>query len=269
MSIPIPRVFWPIVITNANNLLRFQADATGVAADEYRGYLTTGTYVTPEALATQLVTNLKACVGQVSTTAYSVDGGDASVSISADGYISITLSGQDNGFSSYMRWADTAETQALAAVLGYTASNTTQTTASNAATFTAQNQITNLWTPGTPARSDTEDVTDYAVTQSVAQGGQSYTTRHGDRARRVIEFECLAPERVFIIDETADNTALERFISGDGVGKFRYSPDRSSPATDAADYYVLKESLETFAPERMYDGLRVYRFTLRMGAYVA
>lgn len=268
----IPRIFWPLTLTASNNVLKFKATPNAGVLTTFEGTIAAATYVTPESLATAIATGINASAPSGGGLDWANQGGSASVSVSAAGYITISITGQaDPAGDSTLLWDDSAALQATAAALGFNAADLDATTTSGAASFTAQNQMTQFWTPGVPVATDSKDVKDHAISQSVALGGQSYTTRHGSRTRRTVRFSFLRPERTFTASETASTTnqALQRFWESTGVAKFRYSPDRSDPATNAQDYFVLRESLESFDPERYSAAFERYSIELKMGLYTA
>jgi hypothetical protein len=271
-ALPIPRIFWPLTLTASNNALKFKATPNAGVLTTFEGTIAAGTYVTPEALATAIATGINASTPSGGGMDWVGQGGGASVSVSAAGYITIVINGQaDPAGDSTLLWDDTAALQATAAVLGFNAADLDAATTSAAATFTAQNQMQNLWTPDVPVRSDSEVEKTATRTLSRNAVGQNKTTTWATLEDRTVVFEWLDPERTKTASETSSTTnqALQRFWESAGVGKFRYSPDRASPATDALDYFLLDETLGEFKPERFSEGLEVYAFTLRFGRYVS
>jgi uncharacterized protein YfiM (DUF2279 family) len=347
MSIPIPRITWPYVIeAGVNDALDFIVTAAGGGGTpEYVGALAAGTYASPEALLNQLQANIYAdCVNAGTGHAFGADDDyDVEVSLSPAGIVTIKLG--NLGGVAQMNWNASTATKGLATLLGFDNSTyqlsaaTTGPLRATEVAFVAQRPVAHFWTPGTPVASDSDDVKDYARSQSVAAGGQAYTTDHGERTRRSIRFEFLAASVMFSARATSSDAreALQAFLESTGKGQFTYARDRAKhtmvdvlgtqttmnivvlnvsgfdvgdevvvhiapapetrtitaintstrtltldsalsfapglnePVLDArdADYFVLKESLDKFDPERFSRGLEAYAFDLKMGAYEA
>jgi hypothetical protein len=276
MSIPIPRIVWPIVIeAGVNDGLDFVCDPSP-GTTNYIGALTAGTYATPELLLARLVTDILLCVGGGNT--FATDSGQCSASVSADGVCTINLGNLITGSPDpQFRWSTLAHAE-LGAILGFPASTVTGvltpgSLATDEFAFVAPNQMKNFWTPGSPVAFDSGNTTEYARVQSRTMGGQSYTTTYAEQVRRRLRFELLAAASTRISSETSTTTnrALERLFDSTtgGFGHFTYSPDRSSPGTSAADYFLLLDSLKKFDPERYSPGLEVYAVELLLGAYSA
>jgi hypothetical protein len=237
MSIPIPRITWPYVIeAGVNDALDFIVTAAGGGGTpEYSGVLTAGTYASPEALLAQLRVDLYgACVDAGTGHAFGADDDyDIEVSLSPAGIVTIKL-GNLGGVAQW-NWNASPASRALADLLGFDGSTyqlsapTTGPLRATEVAFVAPRPIAHFWTPGTPVGVDSYDVKDYARSQSVAAGGQAYTTDHGERTRRSILFEFLPPGVVFSARAASSDAreALQAFLESSGKGHFTYAPDRA------------------------------------------
>lgn len=267
MSIPIPRIFWPVTIDATNNKLRFRAESNDVGGGltTYDATVASGTYLTPETLAQAVVDGIYA------STFGTADDGGASYALTASGLLTLTLDGL-TPTATIFYWSYSAATTALAALLGYPATTQTVTVSAEgapSATFPASAQMRHLWTPDLPVRSDLVRAFSAAASVSETVAGQNLLVRWDDpdnsEERRVV-FAYLPPQKIFEAEATGAlaNQALQIFWRGQGVARFRYSPDRASPTTGAQDYYLAAESVRAFAPTRMFDTLERYQIELVM-----
>jgi hypothetical protein len=237
MTVPIPRITWPYVITaGVNDGIDFIVTAAGGGGTpEYAGVLAAGTYASPEALLSQLRANIYAdCVNAGTGHVFGADDDyDVEVSLSPAGIVTIKL-GNLGGVAQW-NWNASPAAAALAELLGFDGSTyqisaaTTGPLRATEVAFVAPRPITHFWTPGTAVAADSYDVKDYARSQSVAAGGQAYTTDHGERTRRTIRFEFLAPGVVFSARAASSDAreALQAFLESTGKGHFTYAPDRA------------------------------------------
>jgi hypothetical protein len=276
---PIPRIWSPVTIAASTYRIVITADLTGGASQTYTSAdLSATTHVTAESLLSAVQTALLAATGSTAGT-WSSNGGNATtITLSADGYVSINLTGLEAG-NPTIKWNNSSDAKAMAlsALLGFSATagaaaDTGYARSGSTATATASLQIPSYWSPGVPPESDDEQ--DYEAVVAVAQtaGGQGKVTRFGDPIEgRRLRFSFVTPERTWERDATSThlNKAFETLWSSTSVGKFRYSPDRSSPATGAQDYYLLSETLQEFNPTRLSPAVELYSFDVSMGLYVA
>jgi hypothetical protein len=338
--LPIPRIVWPVTIAaGVNDLVVFEASGESVSTVA-TGIVAADTYLTPEALAAAVRTGINGATDALAV-AWGQDS-DSAVSVSADGRVSVTLSGLSGGWVATLYtlgpplWqaeeayvvgqfvrttagrlylctasgtsaafgneptgqtdpvADGAGTlvwsyrgrvealRGLMAQLGFDTSanpaTQTQQASELEATFTGTRQVPNFWSPGVPVRLDTEDrEMESIVTQVETAAGLTRTTRWspttiGGRKRfRRLRFEWMEPHKVLASRATGDlvNQAFETFWTSPGVGRFRYSPDRESPATEAADLVLRGDSLLRMTPERAADTVDRYHLEIECARYLS
>ncbi len=269
MAIPIPALVWNYIITSANNAFRvtYIHAASPVTVDSTLLASATA-YTTHKEIETILQQRMLLVLPGVT------------VVVSADGYVTIAFShtDYDNATTLTLAWSHSAATIALGTLLGFGVNDVSATVSGHAASFTATSQITQFWTPGLAAQSDSGGAaggaeTLYARAVVRTAGGQNKTTNFHALTERTVKFGWLPASRVWIASEgTPKNTAIEWFlgITSAGPSKFRYIPDRTLPTTGAVDYFLLPEAAAAaFRPERLSPSLAVYALTLRMGAYTA
>lgn len=265
-GLPIPRFFWPITIDTTNDKFVVNANFGGGAAD-YTGTLAHDTYLTPELLIAEI--NDEMSVGTDVPGGIDGAGGTFQMSIDeATGVLTIVVESITAG-NLTLKFATSAVTQALGTLLGFGTANLAAVPVAQIATRVAAAQLPNFWTPDVTPRSDTEAELELAVSVARTAGGQSKHTRWGSVTTRSLRFEFLTPRKTLTASEVTPNEALQRFWTGDGVARFRYSPDRTDPATGAGDYFLLEESARRFKPVRLNEQLQVYSIDVLMGAYNA
>ena len=89
---------------------------------------------------------------------------------------------------------------------------------------------------------------------------------------RLIAFDWLSPERVFIASEsgTTTNAALGRFITDDAApGKFRWFDDRSTLGSGYADYFLAAGVGDEVRAEATERGAVAPSYDLKLWEYVS
>jgi len=266
MSFPIPRIVWPIVIVATVN------DTCAVVAGNNHWTMTVpaGNYANPEALLSELNTLATTTIatGTGSTPVPLTDPGlgtSAVFSLSTDGFVTVTLSGFGAPVPFTVSFGSTSA--ALAGTLGMVTGTVDVTTMPWSQTGTSQ--VANFWTPDVAVRSDSRDTSMFARGLVATPGGttgmsSTYGLDLAQQYRREVVVENVADSKIFIGNETAGPTAIERLWQpGGGYSSFQYAPDRASPGTFKT-YSLDEETSQSFAPERLYDTRPLYKIDLKM-----
>ena len=228
MSIPKPKVFWPLTIDASNHSVYFKR--SGV---DYTGTIASGTYYSASLLVDAVVAAMNA-----------VDGGNVYTNAGASsGLISISAS-----FAWNFRWGAFIAASAYS-LLGWNAVDTAAAT-----TQTAPRQHANGWYSPTAVLEDSREFFEQpnsVVTVSI--GGQTKAITEGELTLRAVTFAYLDEARTFVANQGSggnDPTAIENWWRN-GRGRFRYWPDGSVEGT-STDYVLDGSALsDGFKPERM------------------
>ena len=219
MSFALPKVFWPLTITTANQAVYYKQSTT-----DYTANIAIATYYSAADLVTALVTAMNAVGGHAGTF---------SASVSATGVLTIA-----NASAFILRW--TFSTSSAASLLGYTDGSDTGSATSQLAGAVMSN---GWWSP-LPPLTDSKtfyETPDTQVTMSV--GGQNRTLEETEFARRDVQFNWL-PEASAITDGLSGlgvRTAIENWWRY-GKGRFRYWPDATVEGT-SVDYFLDSETV--------------------------
>lgn len=262
----VPCLFWPVTVTTSQMVFRLERNPTGVPGNTTTNTtVTAGTYVNPDGTSSLLT--------QVETDFGTVNGVSVALSLSVDGVVTITVSGIESPSGARIHWNNSSATQALGAALGFdtSAADVPDSTGASSATFVATKAMPRYWTPGLAPRRD-DPGTEQEIVVTRALSGVSTYDKIAAQDYRLIAFDWLSPERVFIASEsgTTTNAALERFITDDAApGKFRWFDDRSTLGSGYADYFLAAESVTKFEPKRLNEAVALYSYDLKLWEYVS
>jgi hypothetical protein len=110
MTLPVPRIAWPVTLDSSNNLILFSLQVAGSGAySNGDARLTVGTYTTPEDLVDELWDVLDAGTGSF---------GLSDVTLSDAGFITISLTGLESGTAVRFPWTSVPPWQASTAYPG-------------------------------------------------------------------------------------------------------------------------------------------------------
>lgn len=254
MSIVSPKFYWPLVITAANKA--FKAD---IGAGTITINIAEGTYLSAASLATALATALNA----------GGFGGTAQVVYPTT---SLTVAIGTIIISWPAPWSMIGTGNTLAPLLG-------MNQVDHAAVFdggfqyvvTGDFQHANGFYPKVPPITDTLPIRNSAMnTVTRAASGQTKFILETELAEREWEFGYLPPERTYKTFEgfSGDrNKAIERLWDS-GYARFRYFPNATSES-DPLDYVLSLDSIQKFAPTRMYQKKALYSWRIKAWLYVS
>jgi hypothetical protein len=236
VALPVPRAFWPLTITAANDTFAFLLGVTPYTASLSVGtvYYDPATYASAVAAAmTAQVAN--AWVGNVSATGR------------------VTISGTS-------AWRPTARD-------GWAAAGYVSLPPANATSQTGDVQHQNGWYGIDPVLSDTKDLPQYDRRQSVSKSGRVRGLEIAKRKTRLVELAFLPGRKVYVADEGATtNEAIERLFDS-GWARFRWWPD-GLVAGIYADYALDVETAKELPYRRLNAANALYSLALRMRSYV-
>lgn len=246
MSFALPKVFWPLAITTANQAVYFSQSGT-----DYTANIAPATYYSAADLVTAVVAAMNAVGGHAGTF---------SASVSATGVLTIA-----NASAFILRWTFT--TSSAASLLGYTDGTDTSSATSQVA---AAGLSHGWWSPLAP-QTDSQTFYETPDTQvTMAVGGQNRTLEETDFGRRDIVFNWL-PQANAITDGLsgmAVRTAIESWWRF-GKGRFRYWPDATVEGT-SIDYFLDSETvLNGMAITRTTPSKAIYSAKVRMRVFQA
>lgn len=244
MTIPKPKVFWPLVINSSNNKLDFRE--LGDVADR-TATIASGTYYSIDTLLAAVKTAMDAA--SLASDPWTIAVNDAT------GEITFTAAGGTSFSFRFGTGTNVASSPYL--LLGFYALDTNST----GLTLTSPKQHLNGWYSQVAVQTDTREVFEApndVVTLSVA--GNAKHISEVELIWREVRFHFLAPAYTFIADEGSANygRAIENWWRT-GRGRFRYWPDGTVEAT-YGDYFLDQEVVAGgFVPERMFTGKELYR----------
>lgn len=247
MSIALPKVFWPIVITGANQIVVITS-----GGGDRTAAIAVATYYSAVELAAALQVAIRAAHASLSA---------ATVAVSATGYISIT-----NGTAFTVKVTDVTFTDETATLLGFG----TADVASSGGVVTAPYQHGNGWYADVAIRTDSLTIRDRSMTAKTrAESGQTKTIYSTELSSRELGFAYLKPEKTFEDYEatTYTNQAIEHWWA-DGADRFRYWPDGTVEAT-YVDLVLDLETSSKWQPKRQYVKKALYELTFKCWGYVA
>lgn len=233
MPAPLPKAFWPLIITaGANDTFYVQIAGLRLVT------IAAGTYYSAAALAEATRVALQAAYANT-----------WSVTISATGRVTIA------GAASFTL-AD--QIQALGFVSGSYASGLS---------VTGEAQHQNGWYADDPVADDTGNLPGYERAAARALGGQTRAVDFGTVYDRVITLDHLPGHKVFKADEGANlNEALERLFDS-GWARFRWWPDASDePAFQ--EYLLAPDTAKALTRQRLSPGHARYALSLRLWKWV-
>jgi hypothetical protein len=241
MSIPLPRVYWPVTLTGT--LIAWFGGGSNRT-----GAVAVGPYYDPESLVTAVLAAMNTTEGP----------GTYSASILADGRITFTrVSG-----TWFFRFS--AAACPVAPYIGFSNLNGSANTAQ-----TSDFPMQNLWLPNVAPTNDTGDIYEYpGNVQTMSMGGSNKYIAETTVTLRNVSFDFLLPEVTLIRREatTANtNKALERLWLV-GAARFRYWADRTVTAT-YADYFLTQDAVVEFKPTRL-QTKEIYSISIPMRKYV-
>lgn len=238
MAIPLPKVFWPLIIDATNNKVYWREGG----ATERTATIASATYYSAKDFFDAIITAMNA-----SAT------GTTFAHTFPDGILTITATlGPAWRFS----WG-VSVVNAAYILMGYFATNT-----ADAVTQAAPYQHSNGWYSPVAVFDDSKpryEVPNGAVL--LTMGGQSAMFEENELNYREVQFKYLSPERTYQYKEGSSsniNRAIERWWRS-GRARFRYWEDASVEGTYedySFDFVTIVEN--GFKPVRMYRGKEVY-----------
>lgn len=250
MSVFKPRAFWPLVINASNKELYWHDGASNGT-----GSVATGTYLTPEDLATAVAATLNTGTNPLA---------GATCTVSSTGRIVITWNGPFT-----MRWSVT--TNSIYVVLGEVAVNKVASNPSvGVYTCTSTYQHVNGWYAEQAVEFDSATIRNKemnVITRNVA--GQTKLIEEAELSQRRVVFSWLPPEKTYEVHATSTylNQAIETWWD-DGAARFRYWEDATT-LLRPLDYVLSQEAIKEFQPERLMKRKALYRIELIFWGYVA
>lgn len=247
MSIPLPKVFWPLTITSANNKIpiRYAGGASFATAS-----IAVATYYSAATFRAAVEAALQTAVPALGFT----------VTVSSVGIFSFFGSAAWT-----FEWA-TSPTEIAAANLGF---NTGADSASSGNAITANHQHKNGWYARVAAAADDSIIDRRGDRQTVAMSGQNKRVQEVELTRRVMTFQFTEAAHTFTASEsgTTVNAAAQRWWS-EGAGRFRYWPDAATEGT-SVDLHLSEETIVEFKPRRQFSGRALYEFQMECGGFVS
>jgi hypothetical protein len=245
VSIPLPKVFWPLVVSAANCNIPIR-----VAGVTYVAVIASATYYSAE--------TFRAAVA--AAVAVARPGMTVSSGLAFPGSLTFFYSG---AFSLY--WAS-APTAIAAAICGFS-SGVDVASIGNA--VASAFQPPNAWYAPAAVAMDDRKKSREGDRVTVAMSGQSKRVQEIETSARTVAFQFVDLARTFKDSESGNriNASAERWWS-EGAGRFRYWPDASAEGV-FADYVLAQSSIVEWKPERMFSGLAVHRFTLEFLGFVS
>lgn len=243
MSIKKPKVFWPVVLTSANNSIIINDGGTS-----WTMTVAAGTYFGAADLAAAIQT---AIAGHF---------GSSTVTVSATGHFVFTWTA---GFT--LKCATTPSLQCFT-ILGFTAVDVP----SVANAVTCANQHQNGWYAPVAVSNDSIPIRNRdmdTVTRSMA--GQTKFITETELAERAISLMWLPPEKTLISYATGVNInqALEQWWQ-DGRARFRYWEDATADLS-FADYVLSQKTIANWTAQRQLTRKALYKMDLTFWGYVA
>jgi hypothetical protein len=242
VSIPLPKVFWPLTINagNCNIPLR-------VAGVTYVAVIASGTYYSAE--------TFRAAVA--AAVAVARPGMTVSSSIAFPGSLTFFYSG------AFSIWWASAPTAVAYRECGFFFTDANSVANAIASTF----QPPNAWYSPVAVQSDDARKNRTGDRLTMAMSGQSKRIVETETSQRTVAFQFIDAARTLKASETGNRVnASAEWWWANGAGRFRYWADGTIEGA-SSDYCLAQASIVEWKPER-HDRIALYRFSLDFLGFV-